>query len=264
MQRIQNLRDVSIGRWLKIILAVQVVVAVVLIAGDFQARWLPTFGNDGALPSGPISPGDQVRRYDPADGTPGYTRPSATPDIDLPKTMPDRLEFSQHTVPDFGEVMLLNGTIKQGDADRFAAHLDATGAPDFIALNSPGGVVEEALAVGRLVREREVDTVVLAGLFCISACPYILAGGVERTVSHDGAVGLHQHYYDANSLLPAFLAVRDVQYGQGRTMEYLIEMGIEPGVMLHSLQTPPRRIYVLNKEELENSKMATNVIDVPE
>ncbi|MEM9106713.1 MAG: hypothetical protein AAGC96_13755, partial [Pseudomonadota bacterium] len=213
MQRIQNLRDVSIGRWLKIILAIQVIVAVVLIAGDFQARWLPTFDSDRGLPSGPISPGDQVRRYDPGEGTPGYTKPSATPDIDLPSEMPDRLEFSQHTVPEFGEVMLVNGTINAGDAERFAAHLDDAGAMDFIALNSPGGVVEEALSIGRLAREREVNTVILAGMSCVSACPYILAGGLERSVSLDGAVGMHQHYYDANSLLPAFLAVRDVQYG---------------------------------------------------
>jgi len=264
MQRIQNLREVPIGRWLKIILVLQVVVAVVLIAGDFQARWLPSFTNDRDLPTGPTSPGDQVRRYDPGEATPGYTRPTVTPDIDLPRQMPDRLEFSQHTVPEFGEVLLVNGSIDDGDADRFAAYIEDAGAPELIALNSPGGLVEEALSIGRLVREQEVDTVILAGMFCVSACPYILAGGIERTVSHDGAVGMHQHYYDASVLLPAFLAVRDVQYGQGRTMEFLIEMGIDPGVMLHSLRTPPRRIYVLNRTELEDSRMATHIIDAPE
>jgi len=262
MQRMQNLREISIGRWLRMILALQVVVALLLIAGDFQARWMPRFTDDGELPTGPTSPGDQVRRYDPDVGTPGYTAPSTTPDIDLPKEMPARLEFTRHSVPEFGEVLLLNGTIEHGDADRFAAHLKDADVPDFIALNSPGGYVEEALSIGRLVREKEAKTVILAGMFCVSACPYILAGGAERTVSLDGAVGLHQHYYDASVLLPAFFAVRDVQYGQGRTMELLIEMGIEPGVMLHSLRTPPRRIYVLNETELEESRLATRIIDV--
>ena len=114
-------------------------------------------------------------------------------------------------------------------------------------MNSPGGAVEEALTIGRLVREKDIKTVILAGMFCVSACPYVLAGGVERSVSLDGAVGLHQHYYDASVLLPAIFAVKDIQMGQGRTMAYLIEMGIDPGVMLHSLRTPPDEIYVLNQ-----------------
>ena len=44
-------------------------------------------------------------------------------------------------------------------------------------------------------------------------------------------------------------------------LEYLIEMGIEPSVMLFSLQTPPQEIYVLLEQELEDTKMATDLID---
>ena len=40
--------------------------------------------------------------------------------------MPSRLEFTQHAIPEFGDVLLLNGSIEQGAADRFAAHLTAT------------------------------------------------------------------------------------------------------------------------------------------
>ena len=46
---------------------------------------------------------------------------------------------------------------------------------------------------------------------------------------------MHQHFYDTPGLLPAFLAVEQVQMGQGRTMEYLIEMGVDAALMLFSL-----------------------------
>ena len=61
--------------------------------------------------------------------------------------------------------------------------------------------------------------------------------------------------------MPVFLAVENIQRGQGRTMAHLIEMGIDPGVMIHSLTTPPDDIYVLVEDELIASKMATQLIE---
>jgi hypothetical protein len=101
----------------------------------------------------------------------------------------------------------------------------------------------------------------LPGMVCLSSCPYVLAGGIERIVSPQGAVGLHQHYYDAPRLLPVFFVVEDIQQSQGQTMAHLIEMGIDPGLMVHSLSTPPNDIYVLIEEELLESRLATQVMD---
>ena len=86
---------------------------------------------------------------------------------------------------------------------------------------------------------------------CLSACPYILAGGVTRRVEDGAWVGIHQHYFDENTALPAFLAVSDIQRGQGEVMAYLIEMGIDPGLMQPALMTPPDEIYLLLPEELQ-------------
>ncbi len=62
---------------------------------------------------------------------------------------------------------------------------------DLVALHSPGGVVSEALSIGKQVRGAELSTAVLAGSMCVSSCPYILAGGEERLVSGRGIVGRH-------------------------------------------------------------------------
>jgi hypothetical protein len=74
-------------------------------------------------------------------------------------------------------------------------------------------------------------------------------------------VGLHQHYYETPGFMPVFLAVENIQRGQGRTMAHLIEMGVDPGVMIHSLTTPPNDIYVLVEGELIESRMATQIVE---
>jgi hypothetical protein len=252
----------TIGQGLKWVLIAQAVLAVFLVAADVDARWLPRLGDRDALPSGPASPGDQVRRYDPGRTLPDFTDRTNMPDIDLPDDLPRRLEFDTVDAGDFGQVLLINGGIEPGDADRFAAHLASLDAPPgLVAINSPGGVVGEALSIGRSLREAGADTIMLPGMACLSACPYILAGGVERRVSGDAAVGMHQHYYDTPGYMPVFLAVEGIQHGQGQTLEYLIEMGIDPGLMLYSLNTPPNEIYLLVEDELLDTRLATEVIE---
>ena len=93
----------------------------------------------------------------------------------------------------------------------------------------------------------------------MSACPYILAAGTTRQVSREAAVGMHQHYYDSPGYMPVYFAVEDIQQGQGETVEYLIEMGIDPGLIVYSLKTPPDEIYILMEEELLDTGLATDI-----
>ena len=184
------------------------------------------------------------------------------PDVDLPDSLPERLEFTMQDAGEPGTVLLLNGATESGDADRFAAYMASLGELEVpVALNSPGGNVAEALEIGRLLRARDANTVILPGMICVSACPYMLAGGTDRRVSKRGAVGMHQHYYETPAYLPAFWAVQDIQHGQGQVMEFLIEMGVDPSIMLYSLNTPPEEIYVLVEEEILESRLATETID---
>jgi hypothetical protein len=254
--------SMTIGQGLKWVLIAQAVLAVFLVMADVDARWLPGLGDQDSLPSGPVSPGDQVRRYDPTRTLPAFTDRTNMPDIDLPADMPERLEVEEVDAGRFGPVLLINGSIRPGDADRFAAHLASLEAPPgIVALNSPGGVVGEALSIGRSLRESGADTLMLPGMACLSSCPYILAAGVERRVSKDAAVGMHQHYYDTPGYMPVFLAVEGIQHGQGQTLKYLIEMGIDPGLMLYSLNTPPEEIYLLVADELLETRLATEMAE---
>lgn len=260
MDRITASR-MTIAKGLKWALISQVVLAVFLVISDIDARWLPRFNEERDLPAGPVSPGDQVRRYDPSETRPGFTR-RTSPGVELPRDMPRRMEFKMIEAEGLGEVMLVHGPIETGDTDRFTAYLAGMETPPAaIALNSPGGVVQEALSIGRALREAQVDTVMMPGMVCLSSCPYVLAAGGERRISREASVGLHQHYYDTPGYMPAFLAVESIQHGQGRTLDYLIEMGVDAGLMRYSLNTPPEEIYVLLEEELLDTRLATEVTD---
>ena len=65
------------------------------------------------------------------------------------------------------------------------------------------------------------------------------------------------YFFGENIALPAFLAVEDIQRGQGEVMGYLIGVGIDPAVMRHALVTPPDEIYLLLPDELETYRLTT-------
>ncbi len=166
--------------------------------------------------------------------------------------MPGRLEFLRT-----GDTLLVTGQIAPGDDARFAKQLEAEDGLLRAAINSPGGSVRDALAIGRALREAGINTEIEAGDVCFSACPYILAAGVERSVGEGAQVGVHQHYFGKNTVLPAFLAVEDIQRGQGEVMEYLSDMGVDVQLMRPALATSPDDIYVLLREELQKYRLTT-------
>lgn len=238
----------TVRRAMLAILAFQIGMAVVLGGSDLigAVPRLFTGANAPALDA-PVAPGDQVRRFRPGD-LPGRVftgDPDRQTPIPNPGDMPTRLRFSVE-----GDTALLTGEIAAGDAERFAEWLDADAPFDTIRLHSPGGSVQDALAIGRAIREAELGTAMEDGDICLSACPYILAGGVARAVADTAMVGVHQHYFGENTALPAFLAVEDIQRGQADVMAHLDAMDVDVRVMQHALSTPPESIYVLLPEEL--------------
>ena len=245
-----------VARAIKAILIVQLGMAVFLFGRDMAGSW-PTLGFRPRAPSleSPVRPGDQTRRFDPRD-LPRRDIPESRPFPATPN-MPDRLVFEVVETED-GKVLTLTGAIAPGDARRLTEFLEPLEeAPKTVFLNSPGGSVSDALAIGTKFREGEMNTEMAAGDICMSACPYVLSAGVERRVAEGAFVGVHQHYFDEITALPAFLIVEDIQRGQGEVMTYLSEMGVDPLMMQHALVTPPEAIYVFLREELETYRIVT-------
>lgn len=256
MAGVKKLRS---GRVLQAMLAAQIALAGLIVFGDFQ-RVLPgLWQRDPAPPAAvPVRPGDQTRRYAPRDLP--RVQP-AGPDFPRSDSVPARLQFTEMRA-DGIETVLLEGAIEPGDSARFADYLEQRSAPpDLIALHSPGGSVTDALEIGRMIRDAGLPTRMHAGAACFSACPYILAAGTERQVSRKALVGVHQHYFGENTLLPAFVAVQSIQHGQGEVLDYLDAMGIDLRLSAKAMQTPPDNIYILLEEELTGFAMATEMVD---
>ena len=245
------------GRMLRWIFGLQLVFAAVLLGFDLL-RVIPQMAFRSTAPAitQPMGPGDQTRRYDPGRIDPRPARPGTRP---IPSTtdMPSRLDFVD-TVWDGAPTITLTGQIAPGDTDRLTEFLMTVDpAPTQVFLNSPGGSVQDALAMGRTLRALGVATRMTATDICLSACPYLIAAGTTRTIESGALVGVHQHYFGENTVMPAFMAVSDIQRGQGEVMEYLADMGIDPLIMRPALATPPDEIYLLTSEEMLQFRLTT-------
>src|SRR5215813_10097073 len=80
-----------------------------------------------------------------------------------------------------GGRLIATGTIVPGTARLFAAEIEKRGTyVTTVVLASPGGSVADALAMGRLIREKKFATEVEAEQYCASSCPLVFAGGAVR------------------------------------------------------------------------------------
>jgi hypothetical protein len=168
-----------------------------------------------------------------------------------------------------GGVLEVTGTIDPGSAERFAAEVAARGEyVQTVRLNSPGGSVTDALAIGALIREKGFATGVARGALCASSCPLVLAGGTSRVAEEGAAIGVHQIYATvAPGELPIGMraagdAMSDAQKTTARITRHLSAMGVDPALWLHALETPPDRLYYLSSEELQALRLVTEVAEL--
>jgi hypothetical protein len=126
-----------------------------------------------------------------------------------------------------------------------------------VVLNSPGGSVTDALAIGRLIREKKFATEVEAGKYCASSCPLVFAGGVERRAGDKAAIGVHQ----VAAIGPASAAPRDemdvAQRISARCQRYLGDMGINLQAWVHAMETPHDKLFIFKPDELKSLNIVT-------
>jgi hypothetical protein len=97
--------------------------------------------------------------------------------------------------------IVIYGELTEGDAQAFRALIDSSLRDGTrihrVRLNSPGGLVDEALAIGDIVRTLKLDTVAPTKMvwegMCESACFYIWAAGIDR---YGDDIGIHRPYFD--------------------------------------------------------------------
>jgi len=165
------------------------------------------------------------------------------------------------------------------DFEKFAKVNDLRGAT--LALDSEGGSVLAALALGRAVRRLEMATTVSKTIplppdangtsrarlspkaSCESMCAFILLGGVRRYVPPEAHVLVHQIWLGSKSkrALESSYSAQElgtVQRDIGSLARYIVEMegGIE--LLETALQVPPwEPMRALSADELRRVRLST-------
>lgn len=151
--------------------------------------------------------------------------------------------------------LLATGAISPGIAKAFAEEIAKRGSyVKTVILESPGGSVQDALAMGRLIRDKGFATEVGAGKYCASSCPLVFAGGVERYAGKGAAIGVHQ-ISSSSSANPGDMAA--AQSMSATCQKYLREMGVDLGVWVHAMETPKDSLYYFKPDELLSLKLTT-------
>lgn len=152
------------------------------------------------------------------------------------------------------------GSFERGDADRLSGTLQTLkgGARVgesllLVSFDSKGGTLEEGMRIGRLLRQFGVSTVIRAGSRCLSACALAFLGGTAvspagvepgRRLEVGGQLGFHAFYAtrDVDARDASTSRARGVTEGRAMSaviIAYVIEMGVDPTVVLRSLVRPP-------------------------
>jgi hypothetical protein len=168
----------------------------------------------------------------------------------------------------------------------FAHDRDLTGAT--VVLDSDGGSVHGAIALGREIRRRALTTMVGRAVDlgspaehetaravlspradCESMCAFVLLGGVQRIVPQEARVMVHQIWlgdrrddpaaanYSAEDLV---LVQRDI----GKLAQYTADMGATIDLLDLALRIPPwEPMHVMTRDELRRTQLATEETGAP-
>src|SRR5262245_33787756 len=114
-----------------------------------------------------------------------------------------------------GDRLTITGSI--GEADAIVFEIQLNDRVRTIELNSSGGYLDEAMAIGRSIRGRRLDTVIPAGAICESACALIWSAGWRRTAN--GHLAMH-------CAVAAAVPYQCDQAARVRMVAYLAELSI--------------------------------------
>lgn len=241
--------DGEVVRWAFRGLLIGTIAVLALDVYDLAQRDLSTASAD----TGPVAPEPLLPPAVTIDGPPAGEDPRRFVTGD-DETLRRPMQF----VLEGGGLLRAEGTIVPGTAARLAAELEARGEyVRTVAFNSPGGALDDAIAIADLLRRRNVATTVEAGALCASSCPLAFAGGTVRGIDPEAAVGVHQFYAAAETKRDPAQVMADAQMTTARIARHLAGMGIDAGLWLHALDTPPRALYYLSSDEQARYRLVT-------
>ena len=140
----------------------------------------------------------------------------------------------------------ITGEITQADADAVTRmNCPAGKFTSAKLMDSPGGDVHAAMAIGRWLRVRNAWVIVDGP--CYSSCALVYIGGVRR--ENGGGIGLHRPFL-AGAPRPASEVRAAVASMLADVGAYVSDMGVTPDFTNVMVNTPPEGMRMFDEEEI--------------
>jgi hypothetical protein len=190
--------------------------------------------------------------------------------------------------PGCSEWIAAEGEFDQGAEKRLRDLLASLGGRNPpIYFQSTGGIIGQARVIGRILRARRMTASVgktvpegcrasisfdeaclelirskrelkarltTAAGECFSACVYALVGASARHVAERARVGIHARRPAPDAPKVSLERSEEIFLGSKR---YMLEMGVDPGLVDAAQKIPPERMHILSREELSRYGIET-------
>ena len=181
--------------------------------------------------------------------------------------------YQVHTGDKDVSTLVLRGQIVAGDLARLQRVTAKVPASQRIVLmlDSPGGSIDEGIAIGRYVYAAKLTTVAIQGPGCHSSCAFVFLAGRDsneqpmRIMMKGARVGFHQGAIAAlptNQTYTAADIAKATEVGQEmvkRVNTYFQEIKADPEFLTMMLSAPNRGITLLN--EFDALRLGIYVMD---
>lgn len=157
------------------------------------------------------------------------------------------VDFKDPSIP----LWEINGQISKSDVKKVedaAKFATKNRMQAVFRLNTEGGDVEAAIAIGRQLRNIRAFALTFEQGRCYSACIFILSGATKRALS--SSIGIHRPYSTNVELDPKKIDNRQKKL-EKFAKEYLKEVNISPDLYDFMNSIPPENIYFPSKYELQ-------------
>lgn len=149
-----------------------------------------------------------------------------------------------HVTPD-RRALIVTGEFTKGIAEAVEQSLAANRSIRIVVFESPGGDVEEAMRIGRYIKQNGLETGVATE--CSSACTYSFIAGHERILLPGAQLGFH-----ACQKVIWYSPCENQKYSS-----YLVASGIDESFIRRALSVEPPDIWYPRPEELLAAQVIT-------
>lgn len=123
---------------------------------------------------------------------------------------------------------------------------------DVLDINSPGGLVDVAVDAGTWLRQNGKTVQVSSN--CLSACVFILAGGVSRLADAAAHIGVHRFF----NVGPDTASDTEVaQELSSKLLRYFEEMGVDTELFHAMASTPSTDMFYIDRAKLVSWRLLT-------